>query len=357
LVVLDPKSGEPRFSPHDMGIRPARNAVLTDANGDGSTDLLFLEPTRTIQSTAANDPPVRLIAWSLDPPRELWRSDLGSRYWLPPSPILPFSNWPLAADLDGDGADEILVPTDPATMSGRGTLFPTLPAGWLTLLDGATGTPRWTRRLRTIDSQVDQFTIGPDVDGDGQRDIFVATLLYRETELFVDCLSGANGETIWWTSQRLDIRDHDFRELWVTGLTWWNLGEDGWPRLLVSVRPGENDTRHHPVVYAFSAGTGTLLGRGPKLEELHLADADGDGRDELYSFRPWGARDQGGKLDILRGGPQDAWRRLGESQWSPVGDLDGDGVGDVAAIRSDASLLVVSGDTERRSGKAACRFL
>jgi hypothetical protein len=345
LIFLDPGTGAARFSPQDLGVRPIRPAVLSDTNGNGSTELLFLEMTRATQNKTVTDPVVRLVTWSLDRRREIWRSELGSRYWIPSSPRISPANWPIAADLDGDGADEILAPTDPMLASRRGVTFPTHPTGWLSVFHGVSGELRWTKKLRTLDSQVDQFAVGPDVNGDGYREVFVATLLYRETELYVDCLSGADGETLWWSRQSLDFPEQAFREQWVTGITWWNLGEEGWPRLLVSVRPEVHGYDEPGTTYAFSSGSGVLLGRAPKLDEFHLADADGDGLPELFSYRPWSVRDLGGVLDVLRGGPPDRWRRMGESSWNSVGDLDEDGHADLAIIRPDQQLVAVSGNS------------
>ena len=56
-------------------------------------------------------------------------------------PAVPVRDWPLAADLDGDGRAEIVVPPrhNPDTLGPRG--WPRY--GGIRMLDGATGEPRW----------------------------------------------------------------------------------------------------------------------------------------------------------------------------------------------------------------------
>ena len=151
---------------------------------------------------------------------------------------------------------------------------PNLAGANLNVIDGITGESNWQRQLRTMDEQVDWFLPGPDINGDGHREIFVATLLYKNTELYIDCLSGKDGAPLWSVRHPLNKR-HDLNlEFWLGELRWWNGGRDGWPQLVVPVipdpsRPQKTD---QPSIYVISAGTGKLRGIGQSMESVRLAD-------------------------------------------------------------------------------------
>ena len=114
--------------------------------------------------------------------------------------------WPWVADLDGDGKAAVVVP-----IIARTRRLPYESWGGVELLDGATGAPQWQHRLKLSASShlCEQLLVGPDIDGDGRRDLFVATTAScqggrRRGEwtpkdaVFVDALSGKDGHTLWW---------------------------------------------------------------------------------------------------------------------------------------------------------------
>ena len=84
------------------------------------------------------------------------------------------------------------------------------------------------------------------------------------------------------------------------------------------------------------------------MQNVRLADGDGDGHLDLYSYRADAARmnDAGGKLDAVRGMPTEAWRRLG-GKWIGGADFNDDGDADLLcrpmSIGKGAELLAICG--------------
>jgi serine/threonine protein kinase/outer membrane protein assembly factor BamB len=344
LITLDSKTGRPLAPSADTGLHPLRSLVLCDLTGDGSPEAIVLGKKSVSTDNNPGGSDCELAVYALNPVKTLWQRSQAANYWDAPFPQIPALAWPLCADLDADGAHEILLPCDMATSqnySGESA-----PTGALEVVDGATGKRRWSRRLRTLDEQLDHFAVGPDVNGDGHREVYVATLLYGHTELFVDCLSGAEGRTLWWANRPLEDKTPYSIEYWLAAMSWWETSGDGWPQLLVSIQPERNSSSTEPAGYVFSSGTGRLLSFARNLNDVHQADVDGDGHDELITFRPWLGRDRGGRLDAHRHSPE-TWRRLGGEDWRVVGDLDLDGTADLVHIEGGNSVVAVSGGSGR----------
>jgi outer membrane protein assembly factor BamB len=277
----------------------------------------------------------------------------------------------VVGDLDGDGKAEIMVPYGNAPDFWL--------AGWvgLEVLDGVTGQSRWRQRLSRGSGGsneadgVAHFLVGPDLDGDGHREVFTAALLAPSTFdpevtsstkgnwLLVAASSGADGRLLWRTLRRMEDADHDLRS--TVRLQWCPAGADGWPRLMVSLVAWQTDWRSkgddfsyggwsgstrfsvHAHNLIFSATDGKLQQTLPDLHEVNTADFNGDGLPETYGLR-LDETGLAGKLHVLRGDPPERWRRLGTwmpegsglhgrtvycSLPLPQGDLDGDGTADV----------------------------
>ena len=78
-----------------------------------------------------------LVAFSVATGQRLWvKKSLMSFYR--PMPAVPVRDWPVAADLDGDGRAEIVVPY--VGRHGQG----------VRMLDGATGETRWEFRCGQV---------------------------------------------------------------------------------------------------------------------------------------------------------------------------------------------------------------
>ena len=191
VLVLDPATGKPDWE-GPLGGVAVRPPILADLDGDGSPDVLLVVEGSQGQRLEALSPSKRRTLWSRPNPK-VWRR--GKVLDPDQEP-----DWPLAVDLDGDGASEVVVSASSPPGSSR------LWAG-VEVLRGTDGEPLWGRRLRTpvYEAEVHRFLAGPDLDGDGHRELFVASNAAErgrtdrtEAALFVDALSGRDGRTLWW---------------------------------------------------------------------------------------------------------------------------------------------------------------
>jgi outer membrane protein assembly factor BamB len=235
----------------------------------------------------------------------------GKTLWTRPLPAgLPTGEpWAVLADLDGDGKPEVV-------------LSPT--SGGVQVLDAATGEPQWPLR-----GAGQTFVIGPDIDGDGRRDLFLAAVkVYRSATqgpaLAVKAVSGKDGHVLW--SREIDVSLPSDNPL--PRLLWWEPGTDGRPLLVASLAQGAGGRQEKsPLdrVYILTAATGQVAHVLEGAQAPRAADLNGDGLPDLYWLQPHREPGpaHGGQLFALRGMPPERWRRAGK--WEPAGDLDGDG--------------------------------
>jgi Protein kinase domain/FG-GAP-like repeat len=391
LLLLDPLSGRPVGNPVDLGFWPVRAPQFADLDGDGRVKALLLGTGDPPPAEARNEfnsdgmkpplPEIPQVKFTIDTPsrngrlllssvapdsgRVHWKHDMRG-YWGWNWFQEPF-DWPLIADLDGDGKPEIVVPVGNTAGESKW-------AG-IELLEGSTGAVRWQRTIERSSwfgqlQQVNRIVVGPDLDGDGCRDLFTAVLDggeyskdkeyssmrvanfdkdYMKPVLRIDTLSGRDGHGLWWStypvrSGSLTTSPHPY----VGPLNWWHAGADGWPLLVVPYIGGSS-----PAAYVVSSGSGKLWHVSPDMPEPRVADLDGDGVLDLLSFRPdrVNAFDRGGTLETVRGRSPEVWRQLG-GRWKTGADLDGDGIPDlISALRADDRLQEV--DPKKRREAAA----
>jgi serine/threonine protein kinase len=326
-IRLDLATGKPRGQSIDLGFEPIQPIQCADLDGDGEPDVLALgRGDGALVQT--------LAAFSSATGKPLWIESVKSAYryrgWTHEA------EWPLVADLDGDGRGEVVIPdTGPLVRSGgyRG----------LRILDGASGQTRWVRPMRPDTDAPDglaRLIVGPDLDSDGTHDLvavshFAGRRGYARSPLeespqhvYVDAISGTDGHSLWWWSADLDGLS---RTPMIGPPRWWGRGPDGWPLLIVPVGgkpPTVNDPvepdweTEPPVVHFLAAATGHEVHTLAGLSWPRAADLDGDGLEDL-----WGSYQ--GKLRAFRGELPEAWRALG--QFHAGGDLDGDGIADLVS--------------------------
>ena len=200
-------------------------------------------------------------------------------------------------------------------------------------IDGRDGSERWSHRMRT-DRDIDasaQFLTGPDVDGDGARDVFVASFLRDDNAfrgnlnpgtLFVDALSGRDGRSLWWWSISLLCEDYLSRPL-----RWWEPGPDGFPKLVVDAGSDVVAFRDIPSVFMLASSTGRLLHQECDFMPTGSGDLDGDGIPELWGTSSYQATPAGVRRLVVSGRPSESWKRLG--RWEVGRDYDRDGVADM----------------------------
>jgi outer membrane protein assembly factor BamB len=265
-----------------------------------------------------------------------------------------FAQPPVVADLNGDGRAEIALITYSDDRVNYGE--------YLQVCDGATGEPVWQRQLTRVQGTqlLSRIIVGPDIDGDGRRDLFVAGGArrwkiasfgrgYSDGDPFVECYSGRDGRLLWWWQppggQKRPILD----EHQLIGLSWGPPGPDGHPTLYVSFSFTMSSGNRS--IYVLTAGAGEQVGsmrvkvpsgsyRNDRVPRWPLlADLVGNGHpDTLVIDSP---RGRGVQLVALRTPRPALWQRVGTSL--AVGpDLNSDGIPDLLTEHG-----AVSGETGR----------
>ncbi|MHB1557754.1 MAG: FG-GAP repeat domain-containing protein [Isosphaeraceae bacterium] len=345
--TIDPASGKPSAAPIELGSRPVRPLQHADLDGDGEPELLALGPGPTAKQQS-------LRAFSIATGRSLWSATVDASYsWrgfsASPKP------WPWMFDLDRDGRFEVIVPDS-------GTLPPKVAFRGMTVLDGRSGKPRWTRPMMhengVDDDELRHLVEAPDLDGDGTRDLIAfsrfegrnppatpGAFRWEPARAYADALSARDGRLLW--TWHVDLEENKYAFLWEP--RWWGRGADGWPALVLplggrdpnrSAQPADDDGLHPAAVNVLEVTTGRELHRAAGLSRAKVADLDGDGLLDL-----WGEAE--GQVRAYRGEPPECWSALGDyfavrdhgggwsSDFAPVVDLDRDGIGDVVGSTSD----------------------
>lgn len=327
LIGLDPATGEAAWEPQNLGFDPFRPPVLQDLDDDGSTDVLLV---RRIEGD-------KLAAVSIPLPVQTGTSGPDG---VSPTFTATFrpaersderrdgnGDWIVTEDLNQDGTLEIIMATgkfEHEVGAGPGSRW-----SGVEVIDGGSGEVVWKRRLTVTDQiqppAVSRIVTGPDLNGDGFREVFAAWPgpssapdWERESYIRVVALSGRDGATLWRWQERMSRSFQGFDHS--APLTWWQSSADGYPMLVVPVaraRGGQD------VTYLLSSATGRLEHTLSDVAEPRSADLNGDLIPELfYRVSPQGSP----RLIVLKGDTSEPWKRLG--QWHAIADIDDDQVSD-----------------------------
>lgn len=366
VVLPGPQPATNSDSGNRLSLRPNEpilDARFADLDGDGVTEALL-----TVQTSERG---IRDIAFSVTQGRPLWEvpSSFEVGAWHQNE---SHHSWPLLGDLDGDDKPEVILPG----LREEGAMV----SDGCRVLDGVTGELRWTRRFPRRGGfshrKPEQFTIGPDLDGDGRREVFMASIRsefrprlareghshhYEEHMLFVDAFSGRDGRSLWWQRVPLGLTDYAAMTGTIGEMLWWMTDEDSmteWddaPRgqsrrgasrhsfdgkLVIPVhrRPDTQSDGETHSIYILSAMTGRVEHQADDLAFPKLVDWNLDGLEELLVFAPddparfasqshWPPA-VSGRVLALRGTPPEAFRRLGP--WVEEQDFDGDGIAELS---------------------------
>jgi tRNA A-37 threonylcarbamoyl transferase component Bud32 len=344
LFGFDFLTGQSTWPDRQLDDKPPVVVRFADLMGDGQLDVLFVREGATNKNYNPDGQTHELSLVALSPlsDKPLWEMPLPD-VTVPPKPnsaAEPQFDWPLVVDLEGKGKPAIVVP------------FVDYAAGvcGVESLEGASSKSRWRQPLSGAvkmkncrAAQPDRIVVGPDLDGDGYHELFVASRDQQTYRVYVDALSGRDGRGLW-TYTRAEISFRPFGGS-LLPLRWWQAGADGWPMLVVTGAANQYQLEGKPWSVILAASSGSLVHMLNDFGPPEVADLNGDGIPDLFARRadqnnqsqPYAA----GKLRAIKGTPPEAWRMLSNDSFIPVPDLDGDGFGDL--VHHDVGLHAISG--------------
>jgi serine/threonine protein kinase len=320
-------TGKEAWPPLELGFTPDSAPQIVDL-GNGQSEALF---TSGQPHNGSSGQPVKLTltAISLNDRRKLWEAPISGVSRQRFQVGMPAAPREIEVELLGPKDEPAILAavwqTGPEFNQRR--FFNRYVNGRsdLELLDATTGKARWEKSLGWLSSSqpaLIRWLLGPDLDGDGEREIFVAwnddVRPDGGSALVVAALSGHDGRTLWrWVLDGANTNDPQ------ASLRLWQPAENGWPLLVVPVgrAPGGQ-----PATFIFDSATGRLRQTLPGVSDPRTVDLDGDGlADLLYTVAPQGFA----RLMAVHGAPPSAWRRLDQQPLKIAQDFDGDGVTDV----------------------------
>ena len=349
LIGFDMLTGAPAWPDREIAGERPLSIHFADLRGDGQLGLLMLREM-PISADAADHLPnygprtgTEFLLTAISPLAQapLWERRL--KYVFNPlscnsSQMSSDWDWPLLVDLDGKGKPKVAIPFVDYANHACG----------VELLDGATGETKWRTRLSTAvynwrPPQPERMVLGPDLDGDGCREIFVASYDEENERMYVDALSGRDGRLLWSNQEFVLNRGQPG----ILPLRWWQPGADGWPLLVVSFGNSVY-TGMTAQAKILAASTGRVEQEAADFGAPQVFDLNGDGLpDLLVSDVPMGRpHSNATKLRAIKGMPPAVWRVIGEQNLVPGQDLNRDGYAD----------LLSPGDGRAISGRDAAKL-
>lgn len=305
----DGASGAPVGNPVSAGFRPDHAPVPAPARGSDAPVGVFVRRDGAEEGEGT----VEWVSVNLVTGTVLWRRPAFAAPMHQLRTLGPtLTEWGEASDLENDGRFEWIVPTQ-----SKGG-----PDRWrfgVEAIDGTSGRPRWSRVLNQADfpqsvPEDSRFRSGPDLDGDGVREVMAVFPAYEKVTasygIRAVAVSGATGKILW--------DRHHPGLAGVRTLAWWQPGTDGHAQLVLA---GSRFSGQRSLGLILESGSGRVASVLSDVETLRIADLDGDGAlDLLYPLRSGGEF----RWHAVRGQPPEIWRHSGEGEVLP--DLDGDGV-------------------------------
>ncbi len=332
LFGFDMLTGQPAWADRELDAKTPLVVRFADLRGDGELDVLLLRATPNDtggRSYPGRNPPFQLTALSPHAATPLWERTLKDLGY--PMGYSFRGDWPLPVDLDGKGKPKVVVPFVDSDADSCG----------LEVLDGATGERCWKQRLSRSPTncpppEPDRIVLGPDLDGDGYREIFAASYNWETHHFYVDALSGQDGRILWSNQQST----FNAGQAGILPLRWWQPGNDGWPLLVVPCSNNIGFAGGEVQTYILAASTGRVEHELTGCGQPEVFNVNGDGLPDLlvHDFP------QTNNLRAIEGLPPVAWRATGQIL-SPRQDFNADGYTDflslegVAVSGRDASVL------------------
>ena len=109
LIAVDLLTGKPVWPARDLRLRALRPAQFADLDGDSEPELILVAPWKSAPSQTRSGT-LSLGAWSLKTGKQLWEKKIAAGWAFYDLYFCPPQQWPVAADIDGDGLSELIVP-------------------------------------------------------------------------------------------------------------------------------------------------------------------------------------------------------------------------------------------------------
>ena len=175
--------------------------------------LIFHETDLSFRSPRTEDGTI-VLAYRASNGERLWRHVASYVDWQQRVGNRSRTDWPLVADVNSDGADEVLLPT---------ARYRNKAESGVRMLDALTGKSIWSTEEYPVkdsaDETVNRMAVSADIDGDGWREWAIATIgsdpsnqLHRsqrqdvgDAYVYVDWISGKNGRSLAWARAKVPI--------------------------------------------------------------------------------------------------------------------------------------------------------